>query len=362
MVAKRVKVLVPQKFPIAGRNSDVIYLKNMKLDGYEFEPYTAKISTWETNAKYAAAPIARRLKVPSLAAKFDRSRWTKRVHLPQSEFMGCVGAISNMYLPEILPPVPIIYEHDFLVSAAGSMAGQRGVFLEALDRRTISKMAAIVVRSEASASSARQMLMNYPADRIRVIPHYMPHIALGKPREVSEFTEQKELRILFVGRQANQKGLPCLIEAVERLRAAGRQMSLTVISNFADGPVENVHDQGRVFSVLSRVEVQELMQQAHIVALPSHGEAFGMVLAEAAAVGCALIFPDYEPQVSMFRGAGMPVEPGNTEALVEALRILDADRVGTHEYGSRAQEIWQRDFNPDLILERYQALFKEVYG
>lgn len=360
-MTRRVRILVPSRFPAARRNSDVSYLLNLKIPGYSLTPTSGWLSAIETNARYAGPGLARRAGLEELANSLGRGRRQTRIHVRGSEFRDVVGALSNMYLPRQWPRVPVIFEHDFLASGELPWVEARRAFLRDLDVDSIRKSAALVVRSHASAEAATRALPGYPRDRIKVIPHLMPHIRAEGPRDVDHFLDAEQLRVLFVGHCARVKGLETLATAIMTARQRGAKISLDVYSDFLDGAVSDLPEGTRVFSGQGREQVRQAMLSSHVLALPSSFEAFGMVLAEAAATGCALIYPAFEPQLSFFEGTGWPAPPGDAAALADTLTQWGSDRGGVHAFGLAAQRVWREEFEPGKVTALYQQTFDEVF-
>lgn len=360
-MSRRVRVLAPGRFPVASRNSDVSYLLGLKVPGYSLTPTSGLLSTLEFNAKYLAPPVARRLRSERMADALSRRHSLTRIHMRGAEFTDVVGAIGNIYLPRRWPDVPVIFEHDFLTCGVPPWSDARAAYLGRLDLTTISKAAAIVVRSEASAAAARDLMPGYPEHRVRVIPHLMPHIRSGTRRPLEFFTQPEELRVLFVGNQARRKGLEVLAKAVSVAQQRGANVRLLAFSNFTDGPIHGLPNSTEVRTGQDRNQVRKAMEESHILVLPSFNEAFGMVLAEGAAAGCALIYPAFEPQLSLFVGTGWPSPPGDVDALAQTLSTWSDDRESVYLSGAAAQRRWHQLFHPDRVARLYAKLFEDTF-
>lgn len=128
----------------------------------------------------------------------------------------------------------------------------------------------------------------------------------------------KARRLVCVGRLAEQKGLPILIEAAGRLRAEGVDFTLTLVG---DGPLRGELEHliarhylaGYVCLVgwQSNAAVRDLIQTCRATVLPSFAEGLPVVIMESLALG--------RPVISTYV-AGIPelVQPGVTGWLVPA--------------------------------------------
>jgi len=135
-------------------------------------------------------------------------------------------------------------------------------------------------------------------------------------------------RLVCVGRFAEQKGLPVLIEAAGRLRADGVDFELTLVG---DGPLRGeiealiqrhgLKDCVQLAGWKSSAEVRDLITNSRALVLPSFAEGLPVVIMEALALGRPVIstwvagIPELvEPGV-----CGWLVPPGSSEALAAAI-------------------------------------------
>ncbi len=212
-------------------------------------------------------------------------------------------------------PVPVVgtfhaYATKPVPMAIGNLIGQRRLF---------NKLALRIAVSEA----ARWTGERFYGGHYRVIPNGIDLTrALTAPKP-----ENKRLKLLFVGRAEERKGLPILMRAFEALRAAGVDAELTVAGATRDevGPLlldsEGVHVAGRV----SEDEKWRLLHEADLLCAPSlGGESFGIVLLEALAAGTPVVCSDIPGYRDVVRDGveGRLVEPGDAAALGEAIRAL----------------------------------------
>lgn len=103
-------------------------------------------------------------------------------------------------------------------------------------------------------------------------------------------------RILYIGKLSRAKGLPWLLDAVERLAERKRDVALHVAGSGA-GPeaealqrrMEAMAPRVKLHGHLAQAELSDLMRRSHACVLPSFYEGLPLVLVEALASGCRLV-------------------------------------------------------------------------
>ena len=153
------------------------------------------------------------------------------------------------------------------------------------------------------------------------------------------------LRIVFVGREEERKGLPVLLSAFAGLRQHV-PVRLEVIGADPEGVeplLAQVEGGMNGIETLGRVDDEELWRRLHgadVLCAPSlGGESFGMVLTEAFAAGTPVVASEiagYRQVVTHGRD-GLLVPPGDPLALAEALRSLSVDPARRREMGAAAR-------------------------
>jgi D-inositol-3-phosphate glycosyltransferase len=180
------------------------------------------------------------------------------------------------------------------------------------------------------------------ASRIRVIPCGVD-TTLFAPLPQAEARRCLGLEpgplLLYVGRIAPIKGLDTLLEAVRRLRLAGRTVRLLVVGGEADEPRDG-HEAG-VRALAARLGLAEAVTfvgpqpqealrcwyaAADLTVLPSYYESFGMVALEAMACGTPVIASRVGGLPTTIRDGltGLLVRDGDAGALAARIaRVLD---------------------------------------
>ncbi|HSU15214.1 glycosyltransferase family 4 protein [Longimicrobium sp.] len=191
------------------------------------------------------------------------------------------------------------------------------------DRRVFRAAAAIISTSRWAADD---LAAEQPecARKVRVMPYPVPLDGFG-----AEWAEERRaksgdelVRVLFVGGDFARKGGAELLEA---WRAGGfaERARLTLVT---DAPLDALPpgvDAVRGIRAYTPAWFA-LWRAADVFAMPTRGEAFGMVYQEAAAAGIPAIGTAINaiPEIVVDGETGILVPPGDGDALVAALRRL----------------------------------------
>ncbi|HEX2391293.1 MAG TPA: glycosyltransferase family 4 protein, partial [Solirubrobacterales bacterium] len=186
-------------------------------------------------------------------------------------------------------------------------------------RRVLNKLSARIAVSQAAAWTGRRWF----GGEYEIIPNGVDlGAAPSGPKPPSD-----ELRILFVGRPEERKGLPVLLTAFSAL-VEHVPTRLTVIGAEREDVARYLADTELVDAIDARGRVSgdalwTALHQADVLCAPSlSGESFGMVLTEAFAAGTPVIASNiagYNDVVSNGHD-GMLVPPADPQRLAEELQ------------------------------------------
>lgn len=198
------------------------------------------------------------------------------------------------------------------------------------------------------------------------IDHVLPGTQRNKP---SNRSETNELKLLCVGSVIERKGHVYLIRALAKLThlewhldCVGKADLDPVLFEQLSNLLHSCSLDERVIfhGAIDEAALAKLYAEADLFVLPSLYEGYGMAYAEAIAHGLPIIgtaagaIPDTVPE-----GCGILVEPGNVQALSEALNNMICNSTLRDRYRSGAlkasseQPTWEESANRFLqILEQ----------
>ena len=223
-------------------------------------------------------------------------------------------------------------------------------------RRVFNRLSGRIAVSEAAAWTGRRWF----GGDYTIVPNGVDVEAA--PRDARRPGE--ELRILFVGRPEERKGLPILLTAFGAL-VEHVPSRLTVIGAERDDVLHYLTDPELMASidVEGRVAGEELWRQLHqadVLCAPSlSGESFGMVLTEAFAAGTPAIASEIAGYSDVVSDGvdGILVPPGDPQRLAEELQRAYHEPLRLAAMGEAARESAQRYAWPrvaDQVTEVYE--------
>jgi rhamnosyl/mannosyltransferase len=203
-----------------------------------------------------------------------------------------------------------------------------------------------------------------------VVPFGVPMSRFSSSPELDSMAEVIRKRygmglILYVGILRYYKGLKYLIQAMENVN--GRLMIV------GDGPLlpelidysQNLPYSDRIVFLGQVESVTPYYFAADAFCLPSiyRSEAFGMVLAEAAACGLPLVSTELgtgTSYINQHEQTGIVVPPENPQALAEALNILLNDASLRFRYGNAARKRVFDLFTHEIMSEKILQIYRDV--
>ncbi len=166
---------------------------------------------------------------------------------------------------------------------------------------------------------------------------YPPTDRFGGPlteEEIKQRAAQGPLKILFLGNLIERKGLHTLLEAVKGQRS---NVEINVVGSLTSDPVYARAMQSKAVSLQSPVTfhgpldnapLQKILEQSHLLIVPSSYEGFGIVYLEGMGFGLPAVGTDAGAarEIISHDENGFLIRPGDSAALSAHITALANDR------------------------------------
>lgn len=223
---------------------------------------------------------------------------------------------------------------------------------------------AVVANSNGLASLARH---HAPDIDIDMIPAGADLDAVEPPTVP---TLEGPLRLLFVGRLVNQKGIDVLFRALATMKGH-TDWTLTIAG---EGPLKDelalaAHRLQLAERIvfrgwLERDHLPAIYEQADVFVLPSRDEGMPNAMLEAMAAGLPVVGSKVAgvDEVVIDGETGFLVPPEDADALAHALRIIIEDRDRTFELGQASRKRAEQRYSWTFAADSYLSLLCEAGG
>jgi glycosyltransferase involved in cell wall biosynthesis len=268
--------------------------------------------------------------------------------------------------------VPFVYNAQGALSTARLRQKRlrKAIFLRCVEHPLLRRVDAVQALTLADSSDHRGH--GVPSERIHVIPNGVDVAAWsrvdGAGLRRAWGVADSDLVVLFLGRLAPEKGLDLLLRAAAPIVRA-RDDVWIVIAGPDDGQSAQVARWARDLRIAHRIVCPgavptraraELFGAADVFAHTSYSEGLPVVVLEAAACSLPLWLTTTcnLPEVAT-AGAGCVAAP-DVAALEECLRELLQDPGRRREAGRRARALVVEQFALDSVVDRLEALYREM--
>jgi len=178
------------------------------------------------------------------------------------------------------------------------------------------------------------------------------------------------LSLLAVGRMVEVKNYAMLLDALSHVVESGRSVHLRLAG---EGPLKSALEEQAKRSGLAqhveflgfRKDIQQLLRESDVFALPSHSEGCSISLIEAMASGTAVVTSAVPGNLEVLGdlASQSTAPPTDTQAWVRLLSgLADASEEELSRRGAAAQARAYEHFSPTVYVGNVQALYEELHA
>lgn len=196
--------------------------------------------------------------------------------------------------------------------------------------------------------------------------HFVPGPVFADSGDLAAKPSHRDgvLRILFVGIDAERKGLREVIDAYAAVREHFDSIRLDIVSHPStdlQSKIAGLKDAQLHLSSPS-IDVKALMKQADIFVIPTHADTYALAAVEAMARGCAVIISNLEPlpEVAPDGETGFVVPVGDAPALARKLEQLVSDSALLRTFQQNAKLRFNRLHAPAVVAARLNQVYDHV--
>lgn len=215
---------------------------------------------------------------------------------------------------------------------------------------------------------AATQLRRNGAKHVEVVPQFGVNTGQFAPRHPQQTQDASRLRVGYVGRLVQEKGVDIAVRAVASSSLAGA--TLTIVGAGPDEArlrrLANRRAPGtvRFRPPVGHLEVAEVLRELDVLVLPSRctptwAEQFGRILIEAMASGVVPVGARTGAIPEVIGAAGLTFPVGNVAGLQAALLALsDQTALSTHSVAARRRALTV--YSNDAIARRWVAIFDRL--
>lgn len=275
---------------------------------------------------------------------------------------GIVGEVARRWSRPRVPSV-LTRHHDLSHHLADKRMHVR---LDAMTARS----ATLVVSPSVAVRQTLVGREHVRRSKVVVVPHGLDFARLEpSPGDVAEWRRQYEPGPLLVcaSRLDPLKGFTTLFAAVRRVAERHQDVQLAVAGAAVDGYERILRADAHRAGIAERVHllghvpnVHALMAAADVYVSASEAESFGLSVLEAAALGVPLAVTTPGGVQEIVRPEYARFEPGDDEALAEAICSRLEDRNRSRAVAESAARRVRDSFRPDRMAGGYAAVYERA--
>src|SRR5437867_6205489 len=260
-----------------------------------------------------------------------------------------------------LPLISTIHATE--IGRGGSLDGEYRRKVRDIERLLVEQSDGIICCSNYMLDHIQHVL-GAVKTKIRVIPNGVEASRFNnghQPQLIPTGVSEDRKTILYVGRIVREKGIFTLLDAFEKLRKRGKDVSLVLVG---EGPLKEdlakevlrrkLNDRVKLAGFVDEKKLVSLYNSSDAFVLPSHYEPFGMVVLEAMASRVPVVVSDVGGLSEIVEDGitGVKVPVSDSRALAEGiLRVLEGRDLSA-QLKENAYRMVQERYRWDVIAEK----------
>ncbi|HEV8260059.1 MAG TPA: glycosyltransferase family 4 protein [Burkholderiales bacterium] len=267
-------------------------------------------------------------------------------------------------------PYPVISLVHHLRSSEDRSA-LHNTFYRWIERRYLQGVDGFIFNSRTTQAVVQDLVGAAPSSLVAYPPTDRFEDTI-KDHEIRARAESDEFGVLFLGNVIRRKGLHTLLEA---MRQQTLDIRLDVVGSLDSEPKYAREMQSRVEALgleskvlfhgpLAKDELLPFLRQAHVLAVPSSYEGFGIVYLEGMAFGLPAIGTTAGAASEIITDGvdGFLVRPGDANSLADGLRVLAGNRDLLARMSLAARARYNRQPKWETTAGQVRAFLKERIG
>jgi glycosyltransferase involved in cell wall biosynthesis len=279
----------------------------------------------------------------------------------------------------ICPNGLLLHEPDRAVCPGHFQAGRLGECFRcqcselssarrSLFRLVLTKMRNVLCRHVENIAVTKHVQNREALPRSRVIYHGIEDVLMGKSDVSAGLSIPKKVCFAYVGRLVFEKGVGVLLNAASQLQKEGCEFDIILIG---DGPERagldrqitrlGLESRVRITGFLGGPELSSLLQQVHVVVMPSvWEETAGLSAIEQMMRGRLVIASAIGGLAEVVGDAGVVCPPGDAEALAASMSSVIAHPEQIATFGIKARARCLSVFGYERMLKEHAEVYRRA--
>lgn len=204
-----------------------------------------------------------------------------------------------------------------------------------------------------------QGLLLQQGHKSMIIPNFLD-VGMFATTIKNEPRKDEKIKILYLGSLIRSKGPDVLLEAIRGLDVECRLYGEGILKKELRRKIQEQGLPAAIFSPVPYAEIPSLYAHADIVVFPSRWpEPFGRIAIEAMAAGKPVIGSAIGAiKETIGEGAGILVDPGDTQQLREAIGLLMHDPALRKKMGQKGKKIAGELYAEEIVADKLLLMYK----